>query len=629
MIVHELHEIQNRCGYLPKDELKQLAERLEVELYEVQNVASFYPHFRSQRPAEVVVHVCRDMACFHRGGEEIATQLATKCKQSFGESRVAVHGVSCLGRCDRPVASVVSVTPASGSPREHVYASVYFDRLFEIVRQVVESRNLPRADRDKDYVACAPTPWMIDPYADGARKYESIRRYLDTTPVPRMGDDYAKIVSDHPIIKGLRKANLLGMGGAGVPAFQKWRDVAVAEGDEKYIVCNADESEPSTFKDRELLLRTPHLVLEGVILAGLLTGATKGYIYIRHEYAEQIERMKNCIKEAERFGVCGDRILKTSRNFPVEVFVSPGGYICGEQSALIEAMSDRRSEPRNRPPDLLTNGLYDKPTLVSNVETFAWVPAIMVRTEEGKVPGQWYAEQGRPGYQGRRFFSICGDLKRPGVYEVPIGITMRELIEEYAGGLPDGVKLVAIAPSGPSGGYLPPKIPVKDLPRGFMDKIPANLKAKVEGQTHLDILDLELDLNMFRNFGLMLGAGLAVYGSGTDVIREAVNATRFFRNESCGKCVPCRVGSQKLVDIGTNLLAAKYTAETITPIKEMVLDLGTVMELTSICGLGAVAPGPMTSIVKYFPDELKRYLVAYESSPEWNLPDTMRTSGGS
>src|SRR5207248_2156018 len=198
--------------------------------------------------------------------------------------------------------------------------------------------------------------------------------YLKEFPAPVRGKDAKK----HPWLARLDPAALLGMGGAGVPAYRKWLDVWQADGDEKYIVCNGDESEPGTFKDRELLLRMPHLVVEGMILAGLMTGAAAGYIFVRHEYPEQIHALREEIMRAERLGACGENIFNSGRNFPVEVFESPGGYICGEQSALLEAMEDRRGQPRNRPPELTTNGLRDRPTVVNNVETLAWAPCIML-----------------------------------------------------------------------------------------------------------------------------------------------------------------------------------------------------------------------------------------------------------
>jgi NADH:ubiquinone oxidoreductase subunit F (NADH-binding) len=383
------------------------------------------------------------------------------------------------------------------------------------------------------------------------------------------------------------------MGGAGVPATQKWNDVRQARGDRKFVIVNGDESEPGTFKDRELLLRTPHLVIEGVILAGMLTKAERGFIYIRHEYEPQIEAMKAAIRRAESLGVCGENALGTGRSFPIEVYVSPGGYICGEQSALIEAMEDKRAEPRNKPPMIETNGYLDKPTLLSNVETFAWVPAIW---QNG---GAWYRDLGINGCKGARFFSISGDLRNPGVFEVPNGLPLRDLIEKYAGGIRDGMSLKSVATSGPSAGFLPPHIPAAALP--------GSARAKLGSAAYLDLLDVPLDLQAFRDLGLMLGAGLVVYGETADMVDQAVNATEFFRNESCGKCVPCRVGCQKLVEIGLNVRDGRYNDTTVTKAEEMIGDLRTAMEMASICGLGMVGANPLGSVIRYFPADLARH----------------------
>ncbi len=360
------------------------------------------------------------------------------------------------------------------------------------------------------------------------------------------------------------------------------------------MVVNGDESEPGTFKDRELLLRTPHLVIEGVILAALLTGADRGYIYIRHEYEPQIEAVKAAIARAERYGACGENFLDTGRSFPVEVYVSPGGYICGEQSALIEAMEDKRAEPRNKPPLLETNGLHDKPTLLSNVETFAWVPAIFHKG------GEWYRDLGVNGCKGARFFSISGDVARPGAYEVPNGITLGQFIGKYAGGMRPGTRLKAVATSGPSAGFLPARLPLEDLPRAA--------KEKLGGKPFLNILDLPMDLQAFRDYGLMLGAGLVVYGDRVDMADQALNATEFFRNESCGKCVPCRIGSQKLVEIGTDLLGGRYDGQGLEPVEDMVADLRQAMEMSSICGLGMVVANPLGSVVRHFRSDLEAYV---------------------
>jgi len=478
----------------------------------------------------------------------------------------------------------------------------------------------PPPDTDASYQVHR-NDWLIDIYQANPswKPYEAVRRLLKESPAVPVCHD-PKVDKPHEWMKKLQQAGLLGMGGAGVPAFQKWTDVWKASGPEKYIVCNGDESEPGTFKDREILLRMPHLVIEGVILAGLLSHAQAGYIYIRHEYTEQIESVRRAIQKAMKDNACGDDIFKSGRSFSVEVFVSPGGYICGEQSALLEAMEDRRSQPRNRPPELATNGLRDKPTVVNNVETLAWAPGIMLLGDE------WYAQQKMAGCKGRRFFSISGDLKKPGVYEVPIGTTLGELINSYAGGLKDGRKLQAVATSGPSGGLLPASLPVKP---GFQERYQSQLSRVREESEKimlekfvsqhlkdktdtLDILSLPLDLNFFRYLNpilglkieMMLGAGLVVYSDACDLLDEAHNLTQFYRNESCGKCVPCRIGSQKLVEIGKDLLirqkSKELTSAVVKTVGQDVQELARVMTLTSICGLGTVAPNPLATYLEYF-----------------------------
>jgi NADH:ubiquinone oxidoreductase subunit F (NADH-binding) len=427
------------------------------------------------------------------------------------------------------------------------------------------------------------------------------------------------------ILQELKEADLRGMGGAGIPSIQKLRDVRDAirrarrrGGDSRgFIVVNGDESEPGTFKDRELLLRTPHLIVEGVILAGVITEATQGFIYIRHEYAEQIEACRQEIRRAEDLGLCGRNASALGRSFPVAVFVSPGGYICGEQSALIEAMSDRRGEPRNLPPKLETNGLEDLPTIVSNVETYAWMPYIWLNG------GKTYAKLGVNTWQGRRLFSISGDVKRPGVYEVPMGLIVRELIysDDYCRGIVGDRELKAFAPSGPSGGFLPAKLTARaGLPRDHI-----NNKAWIElaqrrgfdpAATELDILDLELELNLFRALSptQALGAGLVVYAEGRDMVDQAVNAMEFYRNESCGKCVPCRLGSQKMASLGAHLLGGKIAADRWkNELLPMMKDLSKAIELASICGLGRSVPVPLRAVTSFFESDVNEHLNGHAS----------------
>ena len=419
----------------------------------------------------------------------------------------------------------------------------------------------------------------------------------------------------------LKEGDLRGMGGAGIPSIQKLRDVRDTirrarrrQTDSRgFIVVNGDESEPGTFKDRELLLHLPHLIVEGVILAGLITEATQGFIYIRHEYAEQIAACRAEILRAEELGLCGRNASVLGRPFTVSVFVSPGGYICGEQSALIEAMSDRRGEPRNLPPKLETNGLEDLPTIVSNVETYAWMPYIWLKG------GKAYAELGLNGWQGRRFFSVSGDVKRPGVYEVPMGMTLRELVHgaDYCQGIAGDRNLKGFAPSGPSGGFLPAKLTARaGLPRDHTNNKAWIELAKRRGfdpaATELDILDLELELNLFRALSptQALGAGIVVYAEGRDMVDQAVNAMEFYRNESCGKCVPCRLGSQKMASLGTHLAEGKIEADRWkNELLPMVRDMSKAIELASICGLGRSVPVPLRAVVNYFESDITCHLI--------------------
>jgi NADH:ubiquinone oxidoreductase subunit F (NADH-binding) len=300
------------------------------------------------------------------------------------------------------------------------------------------------------------------------------------------------------------------------------------------------------------------------------------------------------------------------RSLPISVFISPGGYICGEQSALIEAMSDRRGEPRNMPPKLETNGLEDLPTLVSNVETFAWVPFICLHG------GKAYAEQGVNGWKGRRYFSVSGDVKRPGVYEVPMGLTLRELIygDSYCQGIVGDKKFKGFAPSGPSGGFLPSKLTTSSgLPRDHVNNKTWQTLAARRGfdpaSSELDVLDLELELNLFRALSptQALGAGLVVYAQDRDMAEQAVNSVEFFRNESCGKCVPCRLGSQKLASLGSHLLngqiqTSRWKDEVLPLIKEM----GKAIELASICGLGRSVPVPLLTAAAFFEEDIAKHL---------------------
>jgi NADH:ubiquinone oxidoreductase subunit F (NADH-binding)/NADH:ubiquinone oxidoreductase subunit E len=654
-----LRRIQEEHGYLEPRALARYSEASGEPLYRLQEVAAFFPHFHLAPPRRITLRVCRDMAC-HMAG---AADLMETAKSLAGEE-VSVEGVSCLGRCDRAPALCVAL-----AREEH--ARHYLGRSAEDLRKIVAGFLFdlpPAADLDAAQRRVA-TPSVIDPHTSGAEEYaaakyalkmrdasldaaeevltqqrawtrESVEQFRRVAvrqlrvdfPLETDVENAARewLTADpwsDALLGRLKTARLRGMGGAGIEAEIKWRDVRDAvrearrrrEDDRAFIVANGDESEPATFKDRELMLRAPHLIVEGMILAALITEATQGFLYIRHEYHEQIAGCRAELERAEQAGLCGMQAAVLGRPFPIEVIVSPGGYICGEQSALIEALSDRRAEPRNMPPKLETNGLLDLPTLVSNVETFAWAPYVVA---EG---GEKYAALGVNGSQGRRCFSVAGDVKRPGVYEAPIGLPVRELIygDDYCQGMAGDADVKALAPSGPSGGFLPRTLTAgRGLPKGHTGNKRWQALAASRGfdpaAGSLDILDLELDLDLFRALSptAALGAGLVVYAEGRDMAEQAVNAIEFLRNESCGKCVPCRLGSQKLAALGGNLLAgrieaARWQDEIVPRLREM----WSAIELGSICGLGRSVPMPLRTAIEFFPEDVARYL-AHSPPPE-------------
>ncbi len=545
VIFDELRAIQLRCGYLPKAELEALSERTQTPLYQLHSVASFYPHFHLAPPAKAEVRVCDDMSCHLNGSCELRAELHRRFAGQRPDD-LQMKNVSCLGRCDQAPAVAVN---------DEIFVHVNADRVEELARLAMHGDH-PRAEHPHvPRVACAS-----DPYGDG-EKYGVLRRLVGSR-------DWDAVLAL------LKEAELRGMGGAGFPTSMKWDLVRKQSDPVKYIVCNADESEPGTIKDRFIISHLPHLVIEGMVIAGLVTGAKKGIFYIRHEYPLQEEIFGEELRRCAKSGMLGKKILGSDLDFELEVFVSPGGYICGEESALIEAIEGHRAEPRNKPPFPGQLGLWQKPTVINNVETFANVPQILARGVE------WFKSAGVGGSRGLKFVGVSGQVEHPGVFEVPMGTSMSDVIFGHAGGIRGGKKLKAFAPSGPSSGYLP-----------------------------ASLVDVKLDFKALADVGSMLGSGaIVVCDETTCMLDMALNSTKFYRNESCGKCVPCRMGSQKMVELITRWTQGGLSDSQFAADLQLVEDLSAAMSQTSICGLGQIVPAPIQSVLKHFRAEVEAHV---------------------
>jgi NADH:ubiquinone oxidoreductase subunit F (NADH-binding)/NADH:ubiquinone oxidoreductase subunit E len=529
-LLRRLHELQESRGYLSEESLRELARQENVPLYRLQGLVSFYPHFRTKPPPRVELAVCRDASCWLAGGVEQCRRLRAKAD---GVADVEVREVSCLGRCDAAPAGDVNGTAVSLSDPARIE-----EWLLHPERATPVTRPQGRA-------------WRCDPYDKREARFSLLRELLSAGAAS----------AAERVIAAIKQIGLRGMGGAGYPAGRKWEVVRAEQRTPKYVICNADESEPGTFKDRVILAELPHLVIEGMILAGLVTGAEHGILFIRHEYAPERQAFAEELDHLRGLGL----VNRSDFRFDIEIFTSPGGYILGEETALLEALEDKRGEPRNKPPYPGTHGLHGQPTLINNVETLAMVPAIVARGP------QWWKGQGRPGFSGLKFVSVSGHVERSGVFEIPVGTTVRELIE-MAGGMRDGKPLKAFAPGGASSNFLP-----------------------------AELVDTPFDFEALSKAGSMLGSGaLIVVAEGTDMLALATNLVRFFRNESCGKCVPCRLGSQEAVQILERIQTNRSETEQLN----LLPPLGETMAVTSICGLGQVALNPILSVMRHWPEEV-------------------------
>jgi NADH:ubiquinone oxidoreductase subunit F (NADH-binding)/NADH:ubiquinone oxidoreductase subunit E len=515
LLIEHLHKINDRYGHLAAAHLAALAQEMRLALTEVYEVATFYHHFEvvkegERAPAAITVRVCDSIACELAGAQELLKKL------SFGAG-VRVIPAPCVGRCEVAPCVVVHQNAIGNASVESVKAAV-----------------------DGKKLSCAETKY-ID-YAQ-YRKAGGYKLIADCLAGKRTREDLTKIMED----SGLR-----GLGGAGFPAGRKWRLVAAERGP-RVMAVNIDEGEPGTFKDRWYLERDPHRFLEGMLVAAWCAGVGEIWIYLRDEYAGCRAILETELAKLRRAAPCALP--------PMHLRRGAGAYICGEESAMIESIEGKRGMPRLRPPYVAQVGLFGRPTLEHNMETVYWVREIV---EKG---APWFAAQGRNGRKGLRSFSVSGRVKKPGVHLAPAGITVRELIQEYCGGMLDGHEFYAYLPGGASGGILP----------------------AAKG-------DIPLDFDTLQPHGCFIGSAAVVILSNRDkAAKAAVNLMKFFHDESCGKCTPCRVGTAKAV---TLMEERKWNQPLLTELSQTMMD-------ASICGLGQAAPNPALTVMKYFPQEVQ------------------------
>jgi bidirectional [NiFe] hydrogenase diaphorase subunit len=371
------------------------------------------------------------------------------------------------------------------------------------------------------------------------------------------------------VVDEITHSGLRGRGGGGYPTGLKWATVAKMTGDQKYVICNGDEGDPGAFMDRSVLESDPHLVLEGMAIAGYAVGANHGFIYVRAEYPLAIQRLQKAIQQAKKYGLLGSQIFDSMFDFKVDIRIGAGAFVCGEETALIQSIEGGRGNPQPRPPYPAQSGLWDCPTLINNVETFGNIAPIIHRG------GDWYAGIGTEKSKGTKIFALTGKIRNNGLIEVPMGITLRDIVEDMGGGVPEG-DIKAVQTGGPSGGCIP-----------------------------VSLLDTPVDYDSLVAIGSMMGSGgMVVMDDTTNMVEVAKFYMEFCKEESCGKCIPCRAGTVQLYDMLTHLLSKQATEDDLIKLEELCR----MVKETSLCGLGMSAPNPVLSTLRYFHDEYEALL---------------------
>ncbi|HEV8411001.1 MAG TPA: NAD(P)H-dependent oxidoreductase subunit E [Gemmatimonadaceae bacterium] len=566
MLLPLLQAVQARVGFISEGGLDYVCERLGVPPAEAWGVATFYAMLATSPRPRRVVHVCDDIACRAKGAVKLCAALEAKCGPPITHEPEGEHHTldrdkpawmhsPCLGLCDVAPAALMVEAGESLTERSIGGATA------EGVSALLTGKRVSGADgADQPHVVRSPRisrggllerVCKVDPTSLAA--YRAAGGYAALAKAFELGAE--------GVIREVTASKLVGRGGAAFPTGRKWEAVRTQAAQPHYLVCNADESEPGTFKDRVLLTEDPFAIVEAMTIGAFAAGAEKGFLYIRAEYPLAFERMHDAIGQARAAGLLGDDILGRGVKFDIEIRRGAGAYICGEETALFESIEGKRGEPRNKPPFPVSHGLFGKPTAANNVETFANIPAIVL---EG---GAAFARVGTEQSTGTRLFCLSGTVRRPGVYEVPFGTTLRELID-MAGGVPEGRTLKAVLLGGAAGVFV----------RG-------------------DELDIKLTHEDTRATGTTLGSGVVMLFDDTCDVRDAVlRIAAFFRDESCGQCVPCRVGTVRQEEALHRITSGK-TRGGVRGELALLHELGEAMKDGSICGLGQTAYSAVESAI--------------------------------
>jgi len=521
--------------------------------------------------------VCCGASCISSGSEEVLNKLNEEIKARHLEDTVEVIPTGCMGPCNQgPLVKYL--------PEQTIYQKVNCDNISQVVQsQLVDKKPLEDLllfsdSRETPFVNATEDPFFKRQQKIALRNCgdinpESIEDYLAAGGYQAL-DKSLFILSPEEVIAEVKQSRIRGRGGAGYPTGLKWETVYKYISDQKYVICNGDEGDPGAFMDRSVLEGNPHRILESMAIAGYAIGASKGFAYIRGEYPLAIKRFELAIKQATKLGLLGKNILGSPFSFEVEVRIGAGAFVCGEETALIASIEGKRGTPKPRPPFPAESGLWGKPTLINNVETYAAIPAIIMNG------GEWYGETGTPKSAGTKVFALAGKINYSGLIEVPMGTTLREVVFDIGGGIQNGEEFKAAQTGGPSGGCIP--------------------------AAHLDV---KMDYESLVSLGSIMGSGgLIVMDKSSDMVDVARYFMEFCMDESCGKCIPCRVGTKMMHDLLQKIVDGKATRIDLDRLEELAV----YVKETSLCGLGASAPNPLLSTLRHFREEYESKIVNME-----------------